>query len=101
MVPVGAAQAAPRTQSANGWPLLKEANWHTVEGSGQQVRLADGAPALLLTYVARRFHYEIDQLRDGDLHGYAPGAPAEADYESNYMSGTALTIRPQAYPLGV
>lgn len=33
------------------------------------MQLTGGAAALLLTYVARRFHYEIDQLRAGDLTG--------------------------------
>jgi hypothetical protein len=64
------------------------------------VQLA-GDAALLLTYVARRFHYEIDQLRAGDLTGFTPTVAAGPAYETNHRSGTALAIRPHAYPSGV
>jgi hypothetical protein len=108
MVPSGAAQAAPARagswhgrRSANGWPVLAQAGWQAIEGSGQQVRLAGGDAAVILTYVARRFHYEIDQLRPGDVHGHATSLRVEESYESNYLSGSALAIRPQAYPVGV
>jgi hypothetical protein len=59
----------------------------TVEGTGISVRLAAGAAATVLVYVARRFHYEIDTLRAGDL---------VAD-----PSGVAIDIRPGFYPAGV
>lgn len=88
-------------ESANGWPVLARADRHPIEGSGEQVALAGGAAAVILTYVARRFHYEIDQLRPGDVQGHRAGAPVTQVYESNYLSGSALAIRPQAYPLGV
>jgi hypothetical protein len=104
----GAAQAAPtksvtwkRDWSANGWPVLRSAGWHNIEGSGQSVALADGHAAVILTYVARRFHYEIDQLRAGDVHGHSTLTRLAAPYESNYLSGSALAIRPLAYPVGV
>jgi hypothetical protein len=101
LLAAGPAQAAVAGPSANGWPELPQAPWQPVEGSGLQVQLADGAAALLLTYVARRFHYEIDQLRAGDLTGFTPTVAAGPAYETNYRSGTALAIRPHAYPFGV
>src|SRR3954453_2836889 len=108
MSPRAAASVAPSTggswhgrESANGWPLLDQAHWHALEGSGQKVALADGDAALILTYVARRFHYEIDELRPGDLYGHMTSGDVEESYESNYLSGSALAIRPQAYPAGV
>jgi hypothetical protein len=58
-----------------------------VEGTGLTVRLLAGPAATALVYVARRFHYEIDTLRAGDLVG-GPG-------------GTAIDIRPGWYPPGV
>ena len=58
-----------------------------VEGTGLTVRLLAGPAAAALVYVARRFHYEIDTLRPGDL----VGDPA----------GTAIDIRPGWYPAGV
>jgi hypothetical protein len=58
-----------------------------VEGTGLSVRLHSGAAASVLVHVARRFHYEIDTLRAGDL---------VAD-----PAGTAIDIRPGFYPVGV
>lgn len=58
-----------------------------VEGTGLTVRLLAGPAATALVYVARRFHYEIDTLRAGELVGDA--------------SGTAIDIRPGWYPPGV
>jgi hypothetical protein len=58
-----------------------------VEGTGMTVRLLAGPAATVLVYAARRFHYEIDTLRAGDL----VGDPA----------GTAVDIRPGWYPAGV
>ncbi|MFE7125250.1 hypothetical protein [Streptomyces sp. NPDC057617] len=87
--------------SANGWPVLEEAGEFGIEGSGQSVRLANGEAAVILLYVARRFHYEIDQLRRGDVHGHTPSRRIHEPYESNYLSGTAIAIRPDAYPMGV
>ncbi|MEV4943012.1 hypothetical protein [Streptomyces zaomyceticus] len=88
-------------RSANGWEILDKATLHPIEGSGRSVYLAAGDAATLLLYVARRFHYEIDQLRDGDVLGHTTSRGISAPYESNYLSGTAITIRPHAYPLGV
>ncbi|TWG11368.1 hypothetical protein [Actinoplanes teichomyceticus] len=108
--PGGAAQAAPAaggarpwrdSTSANGWPVLEETAWHPIEGSGQRVKLAAGDAAVLLTHVARRFHYEIDQLRPGDVHGHTGDSTVHEPYESNHLSGSAIAIRPHAYPAGV
>lgn len=106
-----AAQAAPPADggvptwrdstSLNGWPVLEQTEWHSIEGSGQRVKLVDGAAAILLTHVARRFHYEIDQLRDGDIQGHRESFILAEPYESNYLSGSAIAIRPRAYPVGV
>ncbi|GAA3268650.1 hypothetical protein Dvina_17170 [Dactylosporangium vinaceum] len=105
LVPAGAAQAAPQTwrssRSANGWPVLPHAATHTVEGSGVTVALADGDPATILTYVARRFHYELQRLRTGDIRGHSTSRQIATAYESNYLSGSAIAIRPLAYPIGV
>ncbi|WP_173317923.1 hypothetical protein [Streptomyces fulvorobeus] len=94
-------RAWPGAKSANGWPVLEAAELLHIEGSGQSVRLADGDAAVILLHVARRFHYEIDQLRTGDVTGHSTTREVVEDYESNYLSGTALAIRPLAYPVGV
>lgn len=89
--------------TANGWKVLTEADAeeYLVEGSGLAIRLAAGDAAVLLLHVARRFHYEIDALRIGDLHGHSPSRLVNHPFESNHLSGTAINIRPHAYPLGV
>ncbi|NEA66458.1 M15 family metallopeptidase [Streptomyces sp. SID12488] len=108
--PASAAGPAPAGvwkggRSANGWPVLAEATEYDIEGSGLSVRLADGDVAVLLLHVARRFHYEIDQLRRGDVRGHRPAHEGQAGiqerYESNHLSGTAISIRAEAYPTGV
>ncbi|MFI1889720.1 hypothetical protein [Streptomyces jumonjinensis] len=103
-----AAAAAPAAsgvwrgnRSANGWPVLEEAEEFDIEGSGRTVRLAGGDAAVILLHVARRFHYEIDQLRRGDVHGHTRSRRTRERYESNYLSGTAIAIRPEGYPVGV
>ncbi|OKI04845.1 hypothetical protein A6A06_09020 [Streptomyces sp. CB02923] len=105
----GTAQAAdsPRsrawngTRSANGWPVLDHAESFGIEGSGRSVRLATGPAAVILLHVARRFHYEIDGLREGDVQGHTRSRDILQRYESNHLSGTAIAIRPRAYPVGV
>jgi hypothetical protein len=88
------------SRSANGWAILTEATSYDIEGSGRSVRLAGGDTATILLHVARRFHYEIDQLRPDDVHGHRTSFRVREPYESNYLSGTAIEIRPLAYPLG-
>lgn len=107
LLSAGEASAAPadgRTwsgnRSQNGWPVLGKATSFRIEGSDQTVRLADGDVATVLLQVARRFHYEIDSLRSGDVHGWSDDRRVATDYESNHLSGTAVAIRPVAYPAG-
>ncbi|MFE7783029.1 hypothetical protein [Streptomyces nigrescens] len=86
--------------SKNRWPVLDEATSFTIEGSGQKVSLAEGDAATVLLNVARRFHYEIDSLRAGDVHGWTSDRKVTEAYESNYLSGSAIAIRPVGYPVG-
>ncbi|MFJ9825525.1 hypothetical protein ACIRSU_14310 [Streptomyces sp. NPDC101160] len=86
--------------SSNGWSVLDHAGSHAIEGSGEHVSLADGDAATVLLHVARRFHYEIDTLRPGDVHGWTADRTVTEPYESNYLSGSALAIRPTWYPVG-
>jgi hypothetical protein len=107
MFPVNAALAAPEqkavwspAQTANGWPVLAAGTTFRVEGSSQSVSLADGDSATVLLYVARRFSYEIGTLRDGEITGHSADRAIPQPYESNYLSGTAIAIRPALYPAG-
>ncbi|MDQ0907929.1 hypothetical protein QFZ22_003914 [Streptomyces canus] len=104
----GPVQAAPaareytweQSRSANGWPILDHTTKYRVEGTDVEVSLAKGDTATVLLHVARRFAYEIDMLRAGDVHGHTADRSIAAPFESNYLSGTALAIRPLHYPLG-
>nr|WP_203644010.1 hypothetical protein [Streptomyces sp. SID14478] len=95
-------------RSANGWEtetvVDKDGTIFTrpvpgVPLTGVQVRL--GEPETVLVYVVQRFHYEIDELRKGDVVGWrAPDAVRARRPESNQASGTAVQIRPNFYPAG-
>jgi hypothetical protein len=90
-----------RDTSANGWPVIDRVPEHRVEGAANvRVALLDGEVSTVLLYVARRFSYEIDTLRPGDLQGHATDRHTGAAFESNQLSGTAMAIRPLFYPLG-
>ncbi|MEU5438051.1 hypothetical protein AB0G73_32425 [Streptomyces sp. NPDC020719] len=98
--PVAAATSQWRKKnSANGWPVLDHAPAHRVEGTGGvHFDAADGDVATVLTHVVRRFHYEIDSLGAGEVSGHTTSRTVAAAYESNYLSGTAIAIRPLLYP---
>lgn len=99
----GPAQAAtkaasdPKTWSAdrsdNGWPI--DANViepFRIEGSAATVRLHPGAAAILL-HVARRWHYEVSPLRGSrDVLGHRTDRAVRTAFESNHLSGTAITL---------
>ncbi len=105
----GTATAAPKPndtngwkgdKTANGWPVVKTVPTHLIEGSSVAVPVLDGDVATILLHVARRFHYEVDSLRQGEVTGHSGDRKVAQPYESNYLSGTAIAIRPAAYPVG-
>ncbi|MFC7261229.1 hypothetical protein [Streptomyces lutosisoli] len=68
-------------------------------GAGIAVRMGD--VETVLVHVIRRFHYEIDALRKGDVIAWrSPGTVRKGLAESNQASGTAVQIRPGSYPAG-
>ncbi|MGW3726091.1 hypothetical protein [Streptomyces sp. NPDC000851] len=89
-------------RSQNGWTVIAsdQAKKFRIEGTNVNVTLRDGDVATVLLYVARRFSYEIDMLRSGDVEGHTTDRHVGAEFESNYLSGTAFAIRPLLYPLG-
>jgi hypothetical protein len=94
--------------SHNGWEMEKVADdrghIHTrpVPGTplvGVQMRMGD--LETVLVHVIRRFHRDVDELRDGDVVGWRPPATVRTWLpESNQASGTAVQIRPDHYPAG-
>ena len=73
---------------------------HRIEGSNATALLASGDVATVLLHIARRFHYEINTLDRADVQGYRADRTFAASFESNYLSGTAIAIQTDRYPLG-
>ncbi len=98
-----AVQQWDREISSNGWPIVgsEATSLHAVEGSPARVALLPGEVAVVLTHVLRRFHYEVLSLGYKDVLGYTADRSVRAPAESNYLSGTAVAIRPERYPLGL
>jgi hypothetical protein len=108
LVPGTAARAAEpttwtRRTSANGWRIDPAAVESVrIEGSLASVTVRRGEAAAILLHIARRWHYEIDPVDTGEggITGYTADRAIGADFESNYLSGTAIAIWPNAFPLG-
>ncbi|HEY1176627.1 MAG TPA: hypothetical protein VGF17_10760, partial [Phytomonospora sp.] len=103
----GAAEPATTTDwtgdtSANGWPILTEPVSTSIEGSGGVVvSLAEGLPTLVLEHFLRRYLYEVaGTFQKGDVVGHRVSRAVAAAYESNHLSGTAVEVFGDRYPLG-
>ncbi|MFF9915670.1 twin-arginine translocation signal domain-containing protein [Streptomyces sp. NPDC013457] len=95
--------------SRNGWEMEKA----TDQGGSIRTRPVPGTPIsgvavrigeveTVLVHLIRRFHYEVDSLRKGDVTGWrSPGQVRKGLAEGNQASGTAVQIRPGHYPHGV
>ena len=91
----------PKDTSANGWAIQgnKDAGsqvWtRTVAGTGLSVPVWLGDVEVILLHVARRFHYEVEEIAAGGLVGWTPAGEVRKGLpESNLASGTAIRIRP-------
>ncbi|MGA5064890.1 hypothetical protein ACPB9E_14115 [Streptomyces exfoliatus] len=89
--------------SANGWTIQTNVDrdsqvWtRSVSGAGLTVPVWIGDVETVLLHVVRRFHYEVEELRAGDLAGWRPAKEVRRSHpESNLASGTAVRIRPGA-----
>jgi hypothetical protein len=96
-----------RLKSLNGWTLEDRPNhistvWtRPVPGTGLSIDVRVGVVETVLVHLIRRYHYEIDELRAGDLVGWrSPAEVRQSLPESNLASGTAVRIRPGHYPVG-
>jgi hypothetical protein len=89
--------------SQNGWPLVSsDAVRHLqVEGSDARISLFPGAASVVLLHVARRYHYEVEPLGQDDVIGYRGDRSVRTQYESNLLSGTAISLNPGLHPVGV
>ncbi|MFB6559597.1 hypothetical protein ACFCYH_12035 [Streptomyces sp. NPDC056400] len=104
----GRSGVATGTAGPNGWELEKAADaggavWtRPVPGTGLAgVAVRMGDVETVLVHVIRRFHYEIDQMKPGEVIGWRkPGEVRKGLAEVNQASGTAVQIRPGHYPHG-
>ncbi|WP_218642088.1 hypothetical protein [Microbacterium sp. RU33B] len=87
-------------KSANGWPIGGPSSVFRIEGTNHSITLAVGSAAGVLLHAVRRFNYEIDALRDGDAKGLSTDRAVTSPERSNLLSGTAVLIRPDSFPLG-
>ncbi|MFI6400960.1 hypothetical protein [Streptomyces sp. NPDC050548] len=101
------AEDTARPTSLNGWELMEQTNdistvWtRPVPGTDCSVAVCIGDAETVLVHVIRRFHYEVDELRRGDVVGWrTPSEVNKGLTESNQASGTAVQIRPGSYPAG-
>ncbi|MEU1849404.1 hypothetical protein ABZ499_09010 [Streptomyces sp. NPDC019990] len=96
------------SRSRNGWEMENVADdggtvfTRPVPGTplrGVAVRMGD--VETVLVHLVRRFHYEVDSLRRGDVVGWQdPKGLSRSRPESNLASGTAVRIRPGFHPRG-
>lgn len=93
-----------RASSANGWRIdPRSAAPFRIAGTTATVTLRRGAVSVILLHIARRWHYEIGPLDTGEgggVIGYRRNREVSAPFESAYLSGTAISLHPTAYPLG-
>lgn len=86
-------------KSQNGWPVVGEVPAGVVEGSSLLVGVLPGDVATVLLHCARRFCYELGGV--DVIAGHTTAREVRTPYESNYLSGTAIAIRPAGYPVGL
>ncbi|GAB3552262.1 hypothetical protein GCM10027404_22560 [Arthrobacter tumbae] len=96
----------PSSRSANGWPIEPEANtkgtvWRReIIGSGTFVDIKLGPVEVVMMHALRRYHYEVAPIRSDEVIGFRHAVHADAGYETNHASGTAVDVRPDFYPKG-
>ncbi|MDO0937778.1 hypothetical protein QQY66_40885 [Streptomyces sp. DG2A-72] len=99
-VPLAGTAASAVGGSTNGWPITDTGiATQPVPGTPASVALREGDVSVVLIHVIRRFHYEVDEVARHELAGHRPAA-GPAGHAANYASGTAVAIRPDAYPPG-
>ncbi|WP_146252256.1 hypothetical protein [Streptomyces carminius] len=95
-----------KSTSANGWDIpagrLPLIAMHDIQGCDLTVSLREGDAGVVLAYLAQRFHYDVAMLERerGEIIGYSADRNVKVEFESNHLSGTALALYPELYPLG-
>lgn len=90
----------PSHVSDNGWPILDHADSFKVEGCDTTVALAAGMPQNVLSYIIRRWNYEIETLQKDSVWSFRYDSQTSESFNSNFASGTAIYINEHKYPVG-
>ncbi|MBB1260839.1 hypothetical protein [Streptomyces alkaliterrae] len=89
-------------RSENGWSIRPSEirDFHISGAGGLKARLHPLAAPVLL-HIARRWHYEVLPLDEGGekVLGHTADREVGAPFESNHLSGSAIALRPAAFPL--
>jgi hypothetical protein len=91
--------------SQNGWPVLESAPPAvTIPGTDVRITIRPGDVATVLSYLAARFHAEVEQLdrgqRDDWGWAYRPIRGQTSGF-SNHASATAIDLNATRHPRGV
>ncbi|MFG3054157.1 hypothetical protein ACGFZP_24815 [Kitasatospora sp. NPDC048239] len=95
--------------SANGWRMENAVDaggavWtRPLPGTTARLAVRIGQVETVLVHLARRYHYEVAELRAEEVAGWRSpeGIRSSALAESNLASGTAVALRPGSFPPGV
>ncbi|GGP34710.1 hypothetical protein [Streptomyces sindenensis] len=89
------------THSANGWPVVERTPEHRIGGAGgTRVSCLGGDVATVLLHLVRRYHYEVRAIGPRDVTGHTTDRVVGPPYESNHLSGTAITLFLALHPTG-
>jgi peptidoglycan hydrolase-like protein with peptidoglycan-binding domain len=86
--------------SQNGYQANNRALIGTYSIPGGKITIRNGDVAVVLSYVATRFHNEVEGLEWPGNWGYAERAIRGSTQTSNHASGTAIDLNAPRHPLG-
>ncbi len=101
-----AAPAAAAAYSQNGFPVVTSSSSaalkaFSVRGVSFPAGVRDGNPYVILRYVAKQFHADVEPLHAGWCWGYAYKYVSGTSTYSNHASGTAIDVNAPDHPRGV
>jgi hypothetical protein len=85
--------------SDNGWQVVT-GGLTTIEVGPARMSVLAGPVAVVLEYVADRFHHEVETLIASQCGGYNHRKISGSDVWSNHASGTAIDLNWGRHPMG-
>lgn len=89
------------TSSQNGWPINPIARTTLYVAGVEFGGVRSGDVFTVLSYVATRFHNEVEHLVPGQCGAYNPRKIAGSNTWSNHASATAIDCNWRKHPLGM